>query len=178
MERKLKESPSQMTLGKLIAGVFQAKGRVTHSSRSNGVFIKSHREGEFHNIDIVYYGVGPDAAPLPRLAINRNFVLVPKNLFHAWKVSCPWSPFKWWTGLEVTFLPTESAVICHWLIGLVDIIEADSSSDWSKDFPIHLRKITDTNLWTQGAHDYATRTLGANSVSRQRNRASASKRSE
>ena len=158
----LVERPSRIAFGKLLIRALVAQKRIVHSSGADGVYVKA-QPGSLHRLELTYYPVHSMLGPLfPRLRINRAAFDIPASLIRKWSIAHGRTAFLREVSLEFTFLPEESEMIAEWTPLLIETLEDPSCKDWSRDFPLEVRKTSDTNIWTRAANEYATACARAN----------------
>ena len=157
------ERPSRMAFGRLLIQALEAQKRIVHSSGADGVYVKGNQPDSLHRLELTYYPVHSMLGPLlPRLLINRAAFDIPASLIRKWSIAHGRSTFLRDVSLEFTFLPDESEMIAEWTPLLIQTLEDPSSKDWSRDFPLEVRKTSDTNIWTKTANEHATECARSN----------------
>ncbi|MEY4568769.1 MAG: hypothetical protein RLZZ398_208 [Verrucomicrobiota bacterium] len=148
----------QTTLYRWIADAFRAKNRQVHSSSPRGVFILGPSGNSYHDFCLTVYPVHSMNGPfLPRLNVNTTWASerLPKHKAKEWGVDPGVPGLFCKLGLEITILESQYQEIALSMPGLIEHIEAGNRNGFEKLLPFPTVSTTQTNIWSQLAHDVA-----------------------
>ncbi len=149
---------NQKLLYRLITEAFHQKGRQLHANPSRGVFLLGPDSGSYHDLCMTVYSVHAMRGPfLPRLNVNTTWASerLPKHVASKWGVDTGSSGLFCKLGLEITILESQYPEIAEALPRVIEHIEKGNRSGFGAVLPFPTVSTTNTNIWSQLAHDIA-----------------------
>ena len=155
---------NQKLLYRLITEAFRQKGRQLHTNSSRGVFLLGPDSSSYHDLCMTVYPVHAMRGPfLPRLNVNTTWASerLPKHVASKWGVEPGCSGLFCKLGLEITILESQYPEIAEALPCVIEHIERGNRSGFGAVLPFPTVSTTNTNIWSQLAHDVAVASIAS-----------------